>query len=77
MSRSLLDDGLRNWEAFASTGSYGYSDGSRVIFRCTSDPGEGPRAFALTGDNSEAEAKVAGAPACELLEMLGRAEPLS
>lgn len=77
MSRSLLDDGLRSWEAFASTGPYGYSDGSRVIFRCTSDPGERPRACALTGDNSEAEAKVKGAPASELLEMLRRAEPLS
>ena len=77
MSRSLLDHGVRSWEAFASTGPYGYSDGSRVIFRCTSDPGERPRAFALTGDNSEAEARVTGAPASELLEMLGRAEPLS
>ena len=65
MSRFLLDDGLRSWEAFASTGPYGYSDGSR------------PRACAVTGDNSAAEAKVKGAPASELLEMLGRAAPLS
>ena len=76
MSRMLLDDGLRSWEAFASTGPYGYSEHSRVIFRCTSDPSERPRAFAVVGDKSEAEAKVMTASPSELLKMLGLAEPL-
>lgn len=76
MARSILDDQLRSWEAFASTGPYGYSPGSRVVFSCTSDPGEPPRACTLDGGAADAEALVAKAPAAELVALLERAEPL-
>lgn len=76
MARSILDDELRSWEVFASTGPYGYSPRSRVVFYCTTDPAERPRAYTLAGDTSDAEALVAGAPTAELATLLRRAEPL-
>jgi hypothetical protein len=76
MPKTLLDGGLKSWEAFASTGPYGYADQSVVVFRCTSDPDERPRAIAVSGDKSDAETRVATATRKELLEMLERAEPI-
>jgi hypothetical protein len=76
MARTIVDAGLRSWEAFASTGPYGYADHARVVFRCTTDPNERPRAIAIPGDKSEAEALVATATSVGLRELLETAEPL-
>ena len=76
MTKSVVDDDLRSWEAFASTGPYGYSDRSVVVFQCASDPGERPRAFQIEGDKSDAEARVENATRGDLLEMLAGAERL-
>jgi hypothetical protein len=76
MTKSVVDDDLQRWEAFASTGPYGYSDRSVVVFRCSSNPDERPRAYPITGDKSDAEARVENANRVELLEMLAGAEPL-
>ena len=76
MPKIVLDGQLKNWEVFASTGPYGYSDHSCVVFYCTSDPNERPRAYPVPGDKSDAKAKVATAPRSEVLEMLAGAEPL-
>jgi hypothetical protein len=76
MAKSVVDDDLQSWEAFASTGPYGYSDRSVVVFQCSSDPAERPRAYSIAGDKSDAEARVANATRGELLEMLAGAERL-
>lgn len=74
MSRTLLDDELNEWEVFATTGPQGFPDPARVMFRCTSDPGERARAVAIDGDKSDAEALVAGRSAAELKAMMSGAE---
>jgi len=76
MTKNVVDDDLQSWEAFASTGPYGYSDRSVVVFRCTTDSGERPRAFAVEGDKSDAETRVETASRTDLLEMLAGAQPL-
>jgi hypothetical protein len=76
MARTILDAGLRSWEAFASTGPYGYADHSRVVFACTTDPTERPRSCPVEGDKSDVEALIAAGTAAELLGLLERAEPL-
>ena len=76
MARAIMDDGLRSWDVFASTGPFGYGPGSVLVFSCTTDPGERPRTWTISGDQSDAEMLVAQAPAPELLALLGRAEPL-
>ena len=76
MSRTILDAALRSWEVFASTSRYGFAPRSRVVFRCTTDPAERPRARAIDGDKSDVEALVVGAPVEQLVDMLEGAEPL-
>ena len=76
MARIILDDDLKSWEAFASTGPYGYASGSRVVFHCTTDRGERPRAYSIEGDKSDAETLLATAPDAKLRELLGGAKPL-
>jgi hypothetical protein len=76
MPKSVVDDEMQSWEAFASTGPYGYSDRSVVVFRCSSDPRARPRAYSIAGDKSDAEARVASATRGDLLAMLAGAEPL-
>ena len=76
MARTIMDDGLRSWEAFANPGAFGYAERAQVVFQCTSDPGERPRACSLDGDKAHAESRVAQAAPAELAEMLARAKPL-
>ena len=77
MARTILDDGLKRWEAFASTGRYGFSPRSQVVFQCTSDPWERPRAFTIDGDKSDAETMVSQCSPKELADMLEGAQPVS
>ena len=76
MARTILDGDLKSWEAFASTGRYGFAPRSRVVFYCTTDPGERPRAYAVEGDKSDVEALLATAPPEKLRELLAGAERL-
>ncbi len=76
MARTIVDDDLRSWEAFASTGRYGFAPGSRLIFSCTTDPDERPRAYVVRGDKSDAESLLAGASRAELTELFAGAAPL-
>ncbi len=71
-----MDDDLREWEVYATTGRYGFPDRARVMFRCMSDPHERTRALALQGDKSDAEAAVETASAEELTRMMEEAETL-
>ena len=76
MARTIVDAGLRSWEAFASTGPYGFAPHSRIVFSCRTDPGERPRAFQIEGDKSDVESLIATAPDDKLRELLESAEPL-
>jgi hypothetical protein len=76
MARTVVDTGLKSWEAFASTSRYGFAPHSCVVFRCTTDPSERPRSYAIEGDKSDVESLVATAPGEKLRELLESAEPL-
>jgi hypothetical protein len=76
MARTIMDQDLKSWEAFASTGPYGYAPHSRVVFHCTSDASERPRACKVEGDKSDVESLVAAAPQEKLRELLASAEPI-
>ena len=76
MAKTVFDRDLRSWEAFASTGPYGFATQARVVFYCRSDDRQRPRALSIGGDKSDAEARVANARRDELLEMLEAAQPI-
>lgn len=76
MARTLLDDELKEWEVFATTGRYGAPDHARVMFRCVSDPGERALAAVIDGDKSDAEALVSERSDDDLKEMMAAATVL-
>lgn len=76
MARTILDGDLRRWEAYATTGEYGFPDRARVVFRCLSDPGVRARAVTLDGDKSDAEEVVSRLPDAELSGLLDEAREL-
>jgi hypothetical protein len=72
--RTILDDELRRWEVFATTGDFGGPDPAKLVFRCTSDAALRPRVIVYDGDKSEAEKAVAEATDPELVDMLEDAQ---
>ncbi|MGH7483051.1 MAG: hypothetical protein ACRELV_12925 [Longimicrobiales bacterium] len=77
MSRTFLDDGLMQWEAFASTGDYGFPARSRLVFLCLSDPGRRARYVSHAGDKADTERVLQDASPAELAELLRNARELS
>jgi hypothetical protein len=76
MSRTFLDDDLRQWEAYPSGGRHGLAEGAYIIFHCLSDPEKRARRILHEGSNAEAGELVLALPDEELRAKLERAEEL-
>lgn len=76
MGRRIQDDAFQEWEAYATTGDFGYSRPARIMFRCRTDPGERARHVVIDGDKSDAEARLARLSEEELEELFREAEVL-
>ena len=76
MGRMIQDDDFRTWEAFATTGDYGFPRPARIVFRCRDDPAERSRVVTIEGDKSDAEARLRSLEDGELEEMLADAPVL-
>lgn len=72
--RTIQDDSFRTWEAFATTGDYGFSDPARIIFRCVTDPDERARFVTIDGDKSDAEARIRSLSVDELKDLMAEAD---
>ena len=58
MAREFRNTDLQVWEAFATTGDHGFSEKSRIGFRCRTDRAVRPRWIRIDGDKSDAEARI-------------------
>lgn len=76
MTRTIQDQDLLLWEAYASTGDYGYPEQSRIIFHCLTNPALRARIIERSGDKSDVEQELATLPADELLDLLAETEEL-
>ena len=72
--RTIQDDSFRTWEAYATTGDYGFSDPARIVFRCITDPDERARFVTIDGDKSDAEARIRKLSSEELHQLMEGAE---
>ncbi|MFW6199195.1 MAG: hypothetical protein ACOC8K_01360 [Gemmatimonadota bacterium] len=72
--RTIQDDSFRTWEAYATTGDYGFSNPARIIFRCIADPDERARFVIIDGDKSDAEARIRSISDEELRKLMEGAE---
>ncbi len=75
MSRTFVDDDLLTWEAYATSGDYGYAEPARIAFHCLTDPHVRARTVRVPGE-AEAERLVADADPAELRALFQKAEPL-
>jgi hypothetical protein len=77
MTRIIQDHDLLLWEAYASTGDFGYPQQARIVFHCLTNPGLRARVVEQTGDKSDVENQLATLPENELLGLLAKTEELS
>ena len=76
MTRRFLDDSLRHWEAFPSTGWQGVPKPALLVFDCLSDDREPPRAMELDGTRAEVETRLSAMSDAELRELVETAPPI-
>lgn len=72
MSRIVVDESLRRWEAFTTIGLAGKPERPHLAFQCLSDPVLRPRYAAVAGTLADAARLLVSASDAELLEMLER-----
>lgn len=76
MSQTFTDENLLTWEAFASSGDFGFATRPRVVFNCLSDPDTPPRYVERPGDEAGAEGQVMEYDEKQLRAMLAQSRPL-
>lgn len=76
MARTIQDGELLLWEAYASAGDHGFPEHARMIFHCLTDPGRRARILQREGDKSDVEGELVRLTDPELVQLLGRTEPL-
>ncbi len=77
MARTFLDENLLIWEAYPSGGSFGYATNPHIVFNCLSNRALRPRYVKTTGDEADAEQKIALASEEELRQLFKKAEPVA
>ena len=73
MTRTIQGPNLELWEAYASSGDFGFPDHARILFHCLSDRTLKARFIEREGDKADAESDVATLPEAELAELLAAA----
>lgn len=77
MARTIQDEDLLLWEAYATAGDFGFPDQARMIFHCLTDPGRRARVLEREGDKSDVENELATMAEAELLSLLERTQEVS
>lgn len=76
MSRTFTDDSLMTWEAYPSSGDWGYPTRPAVVFNPLSDTSVRPRYVEIPGDEADAEGLILQSDENKLRELLRASEPL-
>ena len=77
MSRTFQDHNFLVWEAFPSSGRFGYSERPHIVFHCLTLKNLRPRFVSHDGDAADAARTVERSTSAELLELLGRSQEVS
>ena len=76
MSQTFTDENLITWEAFATSGDFGFAERPRIVFNCLSDPDTVARYVEAPGDEADAEGQVMGYDEQQLRELLAQSRPV-
>lgn len=77
MTRTVQDEELVLWEAYASSGEWGTPVRAKIVFHCLTEPGRRARVVAREGDRSEVEEEIGRLSDDELVALLQTADALS
>lgn len=77
MARTIQDEGLLLWEAYATTGDFGFPDQARMVFQCLTDPARRARVLEREGDKSDVEHDLVRLSEEELRSLLEQTEEVS
>lgn len=76
MSRVFTDENLQSWEAYASSGRWGFPENPKIVFNCLSDPNTPARFVRSDGSSTEAEVRVFSASDQALRDLLAQANEI-
>ena len=76
MARTLLDDHLRTWEVYATSGRSGFADRARLVFLCLTEPRRRALAAERDGDRAAVERWLEEATSEALADAMADAEEL-
>lgn len=74
--RTIFDDDLLEWEAWAVPARGGLPSPGRIVFHCRTDPGSRARFRTVPEGREEAEAMLERADQEDLERLFAEAEPL-
>ncbi len=77
MARRFQDGNFLHWEAYASTGPFGYPERPHIVFNCLTDKTIRPRYMERPGEEPELARWVEAAPDTELRDLLEHARALA
>lgn len=76
MTRTIQDQDLLLWEAYASAGKSGGTDRARIIFHCLTDPSRRARSLPREAGKVDVENEIATLADAELVDLLREAVEL-
>ena len=76
MSKTFVDKNLLVWEAYPSTGAFGYPENPKIVFNCLTNRMMRPRLVEFEGDEAGAEAAISRSSSQELLQLFETAKDL-
>lgn len=76
MSRTFTDENLIAWEAFATSGDFGFAERPRIVFNCLSNPDVPARYVEVSGDEADAEGQLTSYDDAQLRDLLARSQPV-
>lgn len=77
MSHTFTDENLLTWEAYASSGDFGFAVRPKIVFNCLSDPSQRARYVERTsGDEADAEEDIHTFDEQKLRDLLRQSQPL-
>ena len=76
MARTFQDENFLTWEVFLSGGDHGFSNKPYLTFNCLTDRLKRPRQFQIEGDTADGQKLITSVSDQELMQMLGKAQPV-
>lgn len=76
MSKTFQDENFLVWEAFPSSGPFGFADDVKIVFHCVTDRRIRPRDVKTGEDAADAARIIQKADPAELLEMFRQSQEM-